>query len=216
MDQPRISLAASTWKTVIALGSLAVLVVTFLVADIAWNAGVNRPTKAVAAAAVAPRVAHVNLTIVTGRGPKGDWPAFVPADFTMPANATVVFTIVDLDDATALPATYAKVSGTVGNTIQVAPIDPASPNSAGAAKTVSALDPTIEVGHTFTIPGLGINVPVAAHSVETFTIHTAATDPCTGGACMWHCYDPCGSGPSGWTGPMAAAGFMGGTVTVTA
>jgi hypothetical protein len=163
----------------------------------------------------AARTASLDLTIVTGDMiGKKDFPAYVPSDFSLPANATVTVTVTNFDDATALTGgavVYAKAQGLVGGTFTVTPIDPKAPNaSAGPTRTLSALDPTA-VSHTFTIPTLGINVPIAAHSRVTFTIHTGAP-----GTYAWRCMDPCGGGPVGWGTAMAAqSGYMEGSLTVT-
>ena len=163
---------------------------------------------------VATLVTRLDLAVVTGGmiGHK-EFPAFVPSDVTLPANATVIVTVTNFDDATALPKgaeKYAKVSGTDGNTISVTPIKAAEPNdSAGTTQVLAALDPAA-VSHTFTIEALGINVPIPAHARVTFTIHTGAA-----GTYAWRCYDPCGADPMGWGTAMAAkSGFMEGTLTV--
>ncbi len=156
----------------------------------------------------------LNITIVTGDMiAHTEFPAFIPADMTLPANSTVVVTVTNFDDATPLPKgseQYAKVAGTTDGTATVTPIKQAYPNgSAGASRTITSLNPA-DVSHTLTIPGLGINVPIAAMSRETFTIHTGAA-----GTYAWHCMDPCGTGPTGWGTAMAAKkGFMEGTITV--
>lgn len=171
-------------------------------------------TAAAGAATAAAPATRLDLTIVTGDMiGKTEFPAYIPSDFTLPANSTVVVTITNFDDATPLPPAYlaySKVSGTVGNTMQVTPIDPKAPNaSAGTTQTLSGLDPKT-VSHTFTIAGLGINVPVAAHARTTFTIRTGAA-----GTFSWRCNDPCGAGSSGWGTAMAAkSGYMEGTLTV--
>ncbi len=171
---------------------------------------------AAAPAAQAPAVTtRLDLTIVTGDMiGKTEYPAYVPSDFSLPANATVVVTVTNFDDATPLTGgatVYAKAQGIVGGSFTVTPIDPKDPNgSAGPTQTLSALDPT-QVSHTFTIPTLGINVPIAAHARVTFTIHTGAP-----GTYAWRCFDPCGAGNSGWGTAMAAQkGYMEGTLTVT-
>lgn len=159
---------------------------------------------------------HLFLTIVTGdMTGKAEYPAYIPSDFSLPANSTVVVTVTNFDDATALPkatAQYAKASGIVGGTFTVTPIKPGDPNgAAGPTTTASSLDPA-QVSHTFTVPGLGINVPIAPHARVTFTIRTGAP-----GSFAWRCYDPCGNGPAGWGTAMAAQrGYMEGTLTVTA
>ena len=157
---------------------------------------------------------RLDLTIVTGDMINHtEFPAYVPSDFTLPANSTVVVTITNFDDATPLPANaliYASATGIVGGTFTETPIKAASPNrAAGATRTLTALKPA-DVSHTFTIPALGINVPLAAFARTTFTIHTGAP-----GTYAWRCMDPCGTGPTGWGTAMAAKqGFMEGTLTV--
>lgn len=171
------------------------------------------------AVAPAPRqpsapIAGLNLTIVTGDMiGHTEYPAYVPSSFSLPANSTVVVTITNFDDATPLAKgmeRYATVSGTAGATMAVTPIDVRSPNSSGGPlRVVTGLDPTA-VSHTFTIPALGINVPVAAHARTVFTIHTGAP-----GTYFWRCFDPCGAGGTGWGTAMAAkSGFMEGTLTI--
>ncbi len=160
------------------------------------------------------RTARLDLAIVTGDMiAKNEFPAYVPSDFSLPANATVVVTITNFDDATPLPTSaqqYATASGIVGGTFSVTPIDASDPNgSAGPTTTASSLDPA-EVSHTFTVPALGINVPIAPHARVTFTIRTGAP-----GSFAWRCYDPCGADPAGWGTAMAAMrGYMQGTLTV--
>src|SRR6185437_900412 len=96
------------------------------------------------------------------------------------------------------------------------------------------------VQHTFAIPGLGINVPVASpptvdennnlcatgpcvgndittgnapHSVVTFSF----TTPKTGGTFRWQCFVPCGGGyVDGNGGPMGTPGYMMGQMEVQA
>lgn len=159
-------------------------------------------------------VDHVNLTIVTGDMiGKAEYPAFIPSDIVLPAHATVVVTITNFDDATPLAKgteSYATARGIVGNSFSVTPIDAKSPNGAtGATKTMSSLDPA-NVSHTLTVPGLGLNVPIAPRARVTFTIQTGDA-----GTYTWHCYDPCGNGPTGWGTAMSAMrGYMEGTITV--
>ena len=165
-------------------------------------------------AAAGPSITRLDLTIVTGNMiGRTEYPAYVPSDFTLPAHSTVVITVTNFDDATALPKgseTYAKASGLVGGTFSVTPIDLKDPNgSAGPTQTLASLDPAA-VSHTFTIAALGINVPIAAHARVTFTITTGAP-----GTFSWRCMDPCGAGPAGWGTAMAAnRGYMEGTLTV--
>jgi len=158
--------------------------------------------------------ATLNLTIVTGQmmGAGALGPAYVPSDFTVPANSTVKVTVTDFDTATPLTGAltkFAKVTGTVGNVMEVQGINPLAPNTTvGGVHTLSALAPS-QVAHTLTIAQLGINVPMAGQSRTTFVIHTGKA-----GTYQWQCMDPCGSGASGMGAPMGMQGYMAGTMTV--
>jgi hypothetical protein len=136
-------------------------------------------------------------------------PAFLPANITLPANATVTVTVYDFDGSTALPAQYGRAAGISGPmTIQA--LNDKDPNRSGPARSVVALDAKTQVGHTFTIPSLGLNVPIAGNAKVTFTFHTPKR-----GVYMWRCMDPCGSGPAGWSGAMADNGWMQGSIQFT-
>jgi hypothetical protein len=154
---------------------------------------------------------HIALDImpVKAGGPAQDYAAYVPSTLlSAPAHSVVSVTIRNFDlDATPLPATSsrARVSGTVGG---VASVD---------GSTYRALDPAA-IAHTFTIPQLGVNVPIPGHSASgkhyvtvTFSFRTGAP-----GTYDWQCFDPCGDGPDGLDGPMAAVSYMQGTLTVEA
>lgn len=156
---------------------------------------------------VAP-VAHVNLTIVAQKpGSSIQGPSYTPStSLTVPAHSLVTVTIVNADEGdTPLPAgsPFSRVTGAVSGH---ATVD-------GLAYSSLAPD---KVAHTFTIPGLGVNVPIpgdvpAGHTgiTVTFSFETGAA-----GSYMWQCMDPCGSDPAGWGGPMRSMGYMMGTVTV--
>jgi len=139
-------------------------------------------------------------------------PAYMPSNLVLPANSLVSITVVNFDDATALPAgseQFAAAKGVRGP-LQIQALDPANPNdTSGAVTTATSLDPAKGVSHTFTITALGINVPIAPKSRVTFTIHTGKA-----GTYTWQCYDPCGGDPDGWGGAMADTGFMRGTLSV--
>ncbi|MHB8394062.1 MAG: cupredoxin domain-containing protein [Candidatus Dormibacteria bacterium] len=158
--------------------------------------------------------ATLNLTIVTGQmmGSGALGPAYLPSDFTVPANSTVKVTVTDFDNTTPLTGVltkYAKVTGTVGGTMLVQAINPQAPNTViGGVHQMSSLAPTL-VAHTLTIPRLGINVPMAGQSRITFVIHTGRA-----GTYQWQCMDPCGDGDTGMGAPMGMVGYMAGTMTV--
>lgn len=167
-------------------------------------------TPAAVTAVALPHVS-VNLSILTGKmlGKPG-WPQYTPAEFTVPAHSLVTVTIRNFDSGQAqVPAAYLRVQGTVGGTIAVAhgvrgnvAVLPVTHLSAVAAN---------DVAHTFTVPALGLNVPIPPASTVTFSFRTGAA-----GSYAWQCFAPCGTGPTGWSGAMAALGYMQGHITVQA
>lgn len=151
---------------------------------------------------------HVALDIlpVKAGGPAEDWPAFVAStSLSVPANTVVTVTIrnFDLGDAALTPnSPLARVAGTVGG---VASVD---------GVTYTALDPA-KVAHTFTIPQLGINVPIpgdapdnASYLTVTFSFRTHGA-----GSYLFQCLAPCGTG-NGYYGPMQSMAYMRGTLTI--
>jgi heme/copper-type cytochrome/quinol oxidase subunit 2 len=152
---------------------------------------------------------HVSLDIMPVKpgGPVEDWPAYIASTpLTVPANSTVTVTIrnFDLGDAAlAANSPLANVQGTVGGT---ALFNGTQYSSLDAAK----------VSHTFTIPQLGLNVPIpgdtpdnASFLTVTFSFHTGKA-----GTYTFQCYSPCGTGTDGFGGPMGSMAYMKGTLTV--
>jgi len=193
--------------------------ILFILGVVAWSIGrgaAGSATTAPAAVKVAPTaMPHYYLSIETPDmlgGTEDTGPAYVPASFTLPANEDVTLTIVNFDDATALPAgseDYATAKGIKGS-LSIEPLDTVNPNGvAKAVTTATSLDPAKGVSHTFTIVKLGLNVPVAPKARTTFTFHTGAA-----GSYTWQCMDPCGCGDTGWGCAMGHMGYMRGTVTV--
>ena len=156
---------------------------------------------------------HLFLTIVTPTMTGSQvGPAVLPSQATVPAFSEVTVTIINFDDATPLTGSYKRYATATGidRSVMSQPIDKTNPNAVGKspAQSYTAVDPNV-VSHTFTIPSLGLNVPILASSRTTFTFHTGAA-----GTFAWHCQDPCGTGPSGWSGAMSTLGYMGGELTV--
>jgi hypothetical protein len=156
------------------------------------------------AALVSKEPAHLYLTIAVGIGQ--DNPAYVPSDFSVPRNSLVEVTITNFDDATPLTGSfvkYATVTGTIGGTASVTPVNTADPNGPGVGPTqvIRKMDPNL-VSHTFTVPQLGLNVPIWPHARTTFTFRTGDA-----GAYSWACYDPCG-------GAMGTPRYMSGLLHV--
>jgi len=165
------------------------------------------------ASAPARAPSHLYLTIATEDMLKTDvGPAVLPSVASVPANSDVTVTIVNFDTATPLTGQYVKYATATGiaGKFSVEPINLSNPNgpATSPAQTLDAIDPTL-VSHTFTIPGLNLNVPLLASSRTTFTFHVGNT-----GAFEWHCMDPCGTGPEGWSGAMSQQGYMGGMLSV--
>lgn len=187
-----------------------VLLLTVGTLAIILNQNVKPTTRAASAASSASSATtHVALDIMAVKpgGPTEDWPAYMASTpLTVPANSLVTVTIrnFDLGDAALAPnSPLAKVQGTADGTASV------------DGRTYSALDPA-KVAHTFTIPELKLNVPIpgdaandASYLTVTFSFHTGKA-----GTYTFECLAPCGTGSSGFDGPMASMAYMKGTLTV--
>ena len=158
-------------------------------------------------AAQLERQVQVNLNIVINQpGMQKDWPAYSPTNLVVPANSLVTVTIRDYDlGDTPLPqgSPFTSVQGTVNG---IATVD---------GQHYASLAPE-KVAHTFTIPQLHINIPLpgdapkgASYDTVTFTFHTGKA-----GSYTFQCFDPCGTGSSGFEGPMVTKGYMLGTLAV--
>jgi plastocyanin len=155
------------------------------------------------AASSAP-ASNVSLIVQTGKmdGRPG-WPRFVPANFSVTAGQKVVLTITSYDDGTApLPAGMTTYDSVQGGTETV------------NGQPVSSI-PNADVSHTFTVPALGVNVPIPAVASGQKTVTVVFTfTPTKSGTFTWECMAPCGTGADGMGGPMATPGWMRGTLTV--
>jgi len=139
--------------------------------------------------------------------------------FKVPAGSTVNMTILGYDGCTPLRnPVFGKVTGTIGGIAYVNGRPITELNSWGACN----------VGHTFSIPGINLNVPMATPMLSanlcgtspctsgpkqtmTFSFHT----PKTAGTYFWQCRVPCGGGfIDGFGGPMQTIGFMTGNMEV--
>ena len=167
----------------------------------------QRVTTPIAHAAALTRHVQANLDIIINQpGMQKDWPAYSPTKLVVPANSLVTLTVRDDDMGdTPLPkgSPFTTVQGIVGG---VAYAD-------GHAYTALAPD---KIAHTFTMPQLNINVPLPGdtttgkpYGLVTFTFRTGAP-----GIYYFRCMDPCGTGSSGWQGPMLTKGYMLGFLTV--
>jgi hypothetical protein len=142
--------------------------------------------------------------------------------FKVPAGARVNVTVLGYDGCTPLRnPLWGKVTGTIGNTELV------------DGKRVSVLDSwkDCSVGHTFSIPGIGLNVPMGSPPTVAENNNLCTQSPCTSGphvtmrfsfmapttpgSYFWQCRVPCGGGfLTGFGGPMQTIGFMTGEMEV--
>lgn len=203
-------------KKVLALGTALVTALVFVVIMVVgWSVGRSNGVAVAPVGASSLTLAgttHLYLVIAKGEQlanePVG--PAYLPSAFTLPANASVTLTITNFDGATALPANaaqYVNAAGIDHNAFATGVLDPTNPNAVVATTTARAIDPAV-ISHTFTIPSLHLNVPIAANSTVTFSFHTPHA-----GSFMWRCMDPCGTGAMGWDGAMSTENYMQGKVT---
>lgn len=213
METPRGYTTGEKVRLILTVLFAAILVLTivtmpFLLSSFTQRAsrsGSGALSAAAASSATTKNVALDIMPVKTG-GPAEDWPAYeASTPLTVPANTVVTVTIrnFDLGDAALTPnSPLARVEGTVGGV--------ASFNG----QQYSSLDPS-KVSHTFTIPQLGINVPIPGDAPNndsfltvTFSFHTSKA-----GAYTFECFAPCGTG-TGFGGPMQSMAYMKGTLTV--
>jgi hypothetical protein len=140
--------------------------------------------------------------------------------FQVPAGSKINVTILGYDGCTPLRNPYfGKVTGTDGG-VEYVNGKPTSVINSWSGCTV---------GHTFSIMGIGLNVPMASpgltaslcgtspctsgpHTVVQFSF----TSPKTAGDYPWQCRVPCGGGfLDGFGGPMQTIGFMTGNMEVS-
>ncbi len=133
-----------------------------------------------------------------------DWPAYAPNKLVVPANSLVTITLHDYDLGLDSPmpkgTPFASVQGTIGGVAYL------------NGQPYAALAPE-QIAHTFTIPQLHINVPLPGFGKESDTISFTFRIG-KAGTYTFQCFDPCGTGNSGFEGPMATKGYMVGTLTV--
>lgn len=215
------------------------ILVPFVVAAVLFALGAihfGRYPQAIAASTAGSgsgQEASITLQTVPalGSGEHPDWVSYLIQDpqgkwvhttmFSLPAHALVHMTILQYDSGSDLRnRVMLQPQGTVGDTIGV------------NGKSISVLTPhTGDVGHTFTIPQLGVSVPLEgvpddaknpcpnAPCDTKYDHNTVTFDFRTGGAGLfhWQCFVPCGTDfLYGNGGPMQALGYMGGFVKVAA
>ena len=153
--------------------------------------------------------------------------------FSVPANTKVNVTIEGYDGCTPLRnPLWGRVTGVAGGVENVQYVNGKSVTPVQAVSTFDSWA-NCSVQHTFAIPGLGINVPVASPPTEDENNNLCGTSPCTsgphsivtfsfmtpkdGGTYRWQCFVPCGGGyVDGNGGPMGTLGYMMGQMEVQA
>ncbi|MGE5288585.1 MAG: hypothetical protein ACM3ML_15580 [Micromonosporaceae bacterium] len=131
------------------------------------------------------------------------WPAMSPADIHVPAGATVVITISEYDDMVTSLADQSPFLQVMGGTETV------------NGKRVTSVSNS-EIAHTFTIPSLGINVPLPKASMDgPTTVRFTFRAPKAAGTYQWLCVTPCGGDPDGVGGAMHTNGWMRGHLIVS-
>jgi len=181
-------------------------------------------------ASVQNGTAHLTLQTVPsyGHSPDPDWVTYLGQDsnghwhhstiYKVPAHTLVTVTIYNYDGASGLRNPFlAQVRGTVGGT--------ASMNG----KAVSVVNPD-DASHTFTIPDIGVSVPLPG--VPDNAKNTCSVAPCPlsethttitfqfmspgKGTYRWQCFVPCAAAfIFGNGGPMQTIGWMSGDIEVT-
>jgi hypothetical protein len=140
--------------------------------------------------------------------------------FQVPAGSTVHMTIYGYDGCTPLRNPYwGLVTGTIGGYADI---------NGKPTKVLNSWS-GCNVGHTFSIPGIGLNVPMKTPPLPA---SLCSTSPCTSGPhgliqfsfkvpntpgqqYFWQCRVPCGGGfLDGFGGPMQTIGFMTGNMEV--
>lgn len=150
--------------------------------------------------------------------PQGKW--IHSTTWQLPANTQVNVTILQYDSGSPLRnQQWGQVTGTTGNVASLNGTSFSTYNSYGGNG----------VGHTFTVPSIGLSVPLVGvngnltlcgvapcslkqpHNTITFSFKT----PAKVGEYHWQCFVPCGLGYLyGNGGPMSTQGYMGGFLDV--
>jgi hypothetical protein len=152
----------------------------------------------------------------------GDMPAYYvlgpsglqsSASISVPAHKLIKLVIINYDDGNAsmVQPGVNVVSGTQNNTVQVASDNYVNSTEglsgidirSTPSQTISSVDP-MDLAHTFSVQGLGLNIPLPTSSVVVayFTIEQAGTY-------TWQCMTLCGgaamSSPGWMTGSLVAS-----------
>ncbi|MGD0637505.1 MAG: hypothetical protein ABSA72_05655 [Nitrososphaerales archaeon] len=170
----------------------------------------------------------LSMVITTGNtfnSTIGDQPAFYvlgpnglvsSANITLPANSLIELVITNFDNggANVSAPQYANVMGTttgselIYNNTAINSTEGPNGMTLRGSQDVTSL-PLSEITHTFTVPGLNLNLPMASDSTIVAYFKTGAA-----GSLVWLCESACGSGADGTQGAMVTSGWMTGAITV--
>ncbi len=141
-------------------------------------------------------------------GPKG---LESSANIILPANTLIEVSMVSYDTPTPGSSDgMGVVSGTVDGNVYLINGTMASMNSMPGQWGMNVTEVSgADLAHTFTIPQLGINLPVVGGDTEIAYVYLTKT-----GTFSWYCETPCGFGPTGMDGAMSKTGWMAGQITV--
>jgi hypothetical protein len=155
----------------------------------------------------------------------GDQPAYFvlgpnglqsSANISVPANRLIKLVVVNYDDGSAnlSSSNYESVTGTVNNEMTVVNNTQVNSTMSSAGIKIRGVQTLTrlaadEISHTFTIPSLGINVPIESSS--TTVVYFTLTTP---GVYTWLCMTACGGGINGLAGAMSTPGWMTGSLVV--
>lgn len=136
------------------------------------------------------------------------------ANITLPSNTEIVATVTSYDMGNAsVGSQYLKPIGVIGSHIEAIQGSVAMGDNVSQQweSNLSAF-PASQVLHTFTIlqgSTTIVNIPVMPGYTEIASFYLNNT-----GSYVWQCEAACGTGSTGWGGPMSAPGWMAGTVYV--
>jgi hypothetical protein len=217
-DRAAITRCAARWTAQAALVAAAALVLAACSASARLsgaNAGSGAPGAAHAKTEAVQLIGKIDADMgamgtFTG---KDGWPAVAPANIHVRAGARVVLTIREYDDMVTPLAANSPFLQVMGGTETV------------NGKRVTSVSNQM-IAHTFTVPSLGINVPLPiagmAGSMGSMDGPTGPTTvrftfraPATPGTYLWLCATPCGTGPYGISGAMHMNGWMRGHLIVS-
>ncbi len=202
---PALALAA----LVAVLGGLGVSVVAVAGVATGVHAGAARLAGSKSDPPRSGRTVAESMEIQTGKmDGKPGWPRYTNAFWSVRRGDTVVLRITSYDDGTAplegpQAGLFDRVQGTLGGTETV------------GGRPVSSI-PNGDVAHTFTVPALGLNVPIPVAPKGGSVTVVARFVPERTGVFVWQCYAPCGTGMNAMGGAMSTMGWMEGKVTVLA